>query len=446
MPATLALVPTEIIEQILIELDPLDVAAIAQTCRRYNDIVYHSPDSHLWRTLYLAQPFDDPRHALTQRLEPVPPESIDWMRSLQSIMRARTVLADPSRCRPGERATILRTLIGLIVGAAPAPSFSDVTLSENLIWLAAMLRDGVLLECAPDETPEEAQLRSRLSVHLGLTPGDAASATKVAARAFVYDMRNYRYDSAFGPYLPDGSGRVNWVHIHAVHRTVAAHLVDLAEGEPFVYPLIPLSMPYCQSIIPPGLDLKTETDWAGVEGLWHVAFSFIDHRELLQFNTHVGNEGAPLDTTMFQDPGFREVFRVLPMHFRIIGTDPDPERPHRPRLVFTGGVRDGQTLIGRVEMTPDDHVRWKWVSGEDGQAIWSCEGVQIGGIRSSFGILGSWTTVFHDPHDPVGAPSSSSRLFRTEFMRYAQARSGCTKYDLGLINNHGSPRFRFLLA
>ena len=32
----------------------------------------------------------------------------------------------------------------------------------------------------------------------------------------------------------------------------------------------------------------------------------------------------------------------------------------------------------------------------------SSEGVQVGSVRSKFGVLGSWTTVLHDRHDPVG--------------------------------------------
>jgi len=32
----------------------------------------------------------------------------------------------------------------------------------------------------------------------------------------------------------------------------------------------------------------------------------------------------------------------------------------------------------------------------------SSEGVQVGGLRSAFGVLGSWTTIFHDADDPVG--------------------------------------------
>jgi hypothetical protein len=37
------------------------------------------------------------------------------------------------------------------------------------------------------------------------------------------------------------------------------------------------------------------------------------------------------------------------------------------------------------------------------QLLCSSEGIQIGGVRSAFGVLGSWTTVFHERNDPVGA-------------------------------------------
>jgi hypothetical protein len=283
MPASIALLPPEIIEQVLLLLDPIEVAMFSQTCNRFYELIHHTRDNHLWRALYLAQPFDDPRHSVTPRLDRVPPECIDWKGSLQSIIRARTVLTDPSKCRPGERAALLRTLIKLLRGAAPTPSFGGTGLSENLVWLVAMLRDGVFLnEDAPGSTPGEVQMRAYLLTHLGITPNDATNANKAAALGFVYDMRNYRYDSSFGPYMTDGSGRINWVHLHAIHRTVAMHLVDLREGEPFVFPLIPVSMPYCQSVIPPGLDLNKERDWAGIEGLWHCTFSFIDHRDLLR--------------------------------------------------------------------------------------------------------------------------------------------------------------------
>lgn len=70
---------------------------------------------------------------------------------------------------------------------------------------------------------------------------------------------------------------------------------------------------------------------------------------------------GPLDTTLFRDPRFTETFRVIPVHLRVIGLGEDPERPNRSRLLFAGEVRDGQTMTGFVEVTPDGHLRWKWV-------------------------------------------------------------------------------------
>ncbi len=264
-PCALALIPSEVIERVLLLLDPLDVASFSQTSKQCYNLIYHSWDNHLWRELYLAQPFDDPRLARTSLLEPISVESINWMRSLQAIIRARTVLKDPSKCRRGEREITLRTLVAMLRGATPTPSISEKTLSKNLVWLVAMLRQGTLLnDGSISLSPMEDQLRAYLLVHLGLTPRDAISVTKAAARAFVYDMRNYCDEAWFGPYLPDGSGRINWVHVHAIHRVIAMHLVDLREGELFVFPLIPISMPYCQSVIPPRIDLDGLYDWAGL--------------------------------------------------------------------------------------------------------------------------------------------------------------------------------------
>jgi hypothetical protein len=55
------------------------------------------------------------------------------------------------------------------------------------------------------------------------------------------------------------------------------------------------------------------------------------------------------------------VFRVFPLRIRIIGTERDPKHVTRPRLKFAGDVFDGQRVMGCVEMTPDEHLVWKWV-------------------------------------------------------------------------------------
>ena len=37
----------------------------------------------------------------------------------------------------------------------------------------------------------------------------------------------------------------------------------------------------------------------------------------------------------------------------------------------------------------------------------SSEGIQIGSVRSFYGVLGAWTTVQHDRGDPVGERDAS---------------------------------------
>ena len=56
----------------------------------------------------------------------------------------------------------------------------------------------------------------------------------------------------------------------------------------------------------------------------------------------------------------------------------------------------------------------------------SSEGVQIGGVRSVYGVLGSWTTVHHEVHDPVGVYGVC--CLRAAIHGSAQVRFGCERY------------------
>ena len=57
-------IPVEIIEYILtllaVDGEPHAIAALAAACRLLYNMVYESPDSHLWREIFLTT-FDDPR-------------------------------------------------------------------------------------------------------------------------------------------------------------------------------------------------------------------------------------------------------------------------------------------------------------------------------------------------------------------------------------------------
>ncbi|KDQ50483.1 hypothetical protein JAAARDRAFT_141889 [Jaapia argillacea MUCL 33604] len=400
-------IPPELVEHILLECDPLDVSAFSQTSHYFNSLINHSPDSHLWRLLYL-QYFDDRRICVNQLGLPsyqTPSSLNDWKGALERRIRARTVLNDLTKCRKEERCEVLETMVEVIRNIKPVSSISSDDLSQSIVWATSTIRYSRILEHKLwPLSPRELQLRAVLHTHYGLTLQDSKRWRHVESRAFVYNMRNYKDENDFGPFLMDGSGRVNWVHVKAVHHVMSMHIEEVDRdgddngGEEFAYTIYQMSLAYCHSVLSPTVGTQEQSDWAGVAGRWIVSFAFCDHRELLSKIPH------PLDTSIFSDPDFVEVFRSLTVDLVITSISPS-SHPDRPTLHFSGTIMGtgDHVMVGSVQVTPDDCIRWHFVSGEQGNPIWSSEGVQIGGVRSPFGVLGSWTTVFHDEHDPVGA-------------------------------------------
>ncbi|KAJ3714166.1 hypothetical protein C8R42DRAFT_726657 [Lentinula raphanica] len=424
MSITLDALPIEILEEILIVSDPIEVGMVSCCSRFFYNLVYNSSGNssqHLWRALYLAQPFDDPTICVSQTGRPRIGE-FDWKSELQAIIRARTVLCDVSICKPLERIQVLRTLLHMVCWVPPLRSYNDIigNTSQNLLWVAAVTRGGIFLDSDkiglssddPVLAEEEAQLRARLHTIIGITPADNKPASRLAARAYIYNMRHYNWANEFGPFLPtstegNGTGRVNWVHIKHIHHSITMHMLELADDTAFEVVIYPLSFPFTQIIIPEGMDLDQEEDWAGSmeSGLcrsvsWIIHFCYTAHVVLQDPET------GGLRVSLLADPIFQEMFRSMTVRLQVTNVKEDPNHPGRPRIYFLGAVEqspDGSpTINGYVCMTDDEQIRWHFVSGEQGQAIWSSEGIQVGGIRSSYGVLGSWTTIFHDEDDPVG--------------------------------------------
>jgi len=108
------------------------------------------------------------------------------------------------------------------------------------------------------------------------------------------------------------------------------------------------------------------------------------------------------DTTLFEQADFYEALRIIDIHFNIKSVIPNPDHPLRPTLKFEGDIYGLHRMVGEVSMTKEQTVRWNFNSGEVGNLIWSSEGVQIGNVQSGYGVLGTWTTVFHEEGDPFG--------------------------------------------
>ena len=284
--------PTEIIEEILLQCDPIEVAKAAQTCSAFRTLIYASQDSKLWRDLYLAEPFDDLRKCVSQHGHRSPAQ-VDWKRNLQRIVRARKIVADLSLLKPGELEEVLQTLLTMILYHPPSsswpPSNTDAVsvTSLNLRWISDILQQHGFIDQVEETmmtslTFAERQILSRLHCYYGLTEKDMEQQARVKSRVFVYTMRNYRPENDYGPLFCNGA--VNWEHMQALHHVVSMNLVDSMREAGLEFSTFPMSLPLTQIVIPVRPDLeegKESLDWVGLEGSWVISFCFCDHRDLI---------------------------------------------------------------------------------------------------------------------------------------------------------------------
>ncbi|KAG7088013.1 hypothetical protein E1B28_012050 [Marasmius oreades] len=337
----ISILPPETLEQLFLLLDPLDVSSVSRTSRYFNALIYHSPDHHLWRNLYLSQPLDDPTlcySPLGHRSTPT--SSFDWKKELQDVIFARTIVENgPRKWGREDRKRALRTLLKLVAFVPPLESYKEDMdsdkMSANLMWVAAECRKGALVD--PDapgvgsaglggkEDDEELQLRAKLHTYLGLTPNDWMESAQRQSRMFVYRMGNYHWGNEFGPFREERLGvdsgsvdargigdgnttlRVNWIHVRHIHQTISMALFEgipeearenIRQLDVFIYQL---SFPHTQLILPrQEAEDGIGRDWAGVEGKWEISFCFCDHGDLIRFNHAVRHFYlVPLDCSRF---------------------------------------------------------------------------------------------------------------------------------------------------
>lgn len=48
---------------------------------------------------------------------------------------------------------------------------------------------------------------------------------------------------------------------------------------------------------------------------------------------------------------------------RVLSTEPDPDHPTRPKINFAGSIDNHATMVGWLKVTPDNQIRWHFVSG-----------------------------------------------------------------------------------
>jgi hypothetical protein len=143
---------------------------------------------------------------------------------------------------------------------------------------------------------------------------------------------------------------------------------------------------------------KQWDDWAGVQGVWLRAISFMDYRDLqeynvghlphifdpyydllltpiivyIQFNGTLSDNSLP--TSIFEGNHFAEAFRLIRAHFIVTSVEArgPPKYPHRPTIHFVGETTIPSHPLdnhiyritkGTVRMTDSGNIKWSFVRG-----------------------------------------------------------------------------------
>ncbi|KAF2721603.1 hypothetical protein K431DRAFT_246856 [Polychaeton citri CBS 116435] len=272
--------------------------------------------------------------------------------------------------------------------------------------------------------------------------------TNIWARAKVYDLREYTDNTMWGPFMNDLSCNVDWEKMEAVMIVLGFNLRKFHERSDRRFDLVwahPFLGATPNSYIPPPLvagptkDLDAdvikidetsksldEQDPYGVSGTWMRVVCFLDYNDLYAFNfasiVPEGEARPAIDT--------EEAIRLIKIKLQVTkicppgssGEDEDDDeddgwdwsnfRGERlPVVHFRGTSRSlhaswdpnaNSRIRGTVRQTPEGEVRWTTFSIFHGEERWRSEGIQVGGLRSGRGVLGSWFDRDYDAHGPAG--------------------------------------------
>jgi hypothetical protein len=274
--ATVFPIPDEITEHTLTLLHPLDIANFSQTCHSAYTLVYGAPDQYLWRQLFLAYPFDDPRNTLNHQITST---TYNWKSALQLRVQAELIALNLVR-RLDERQFVLETIISVIGDALPASEHKE---SDSIKWVTRILHNSRILAAHVTlPSPMDNQLISRIRTYLALSFDKADNGRGIAdfdalrtkSRCLVYNIHNYRRDNNYGPFL--GRGQINWVQAEAIVNVIQTNLMEINDVWMDTRPPVGLEATRAYSVT--GAAKRSSADWACVEGTWRRYVCFLDYR------------------------------------------------------------------------------------------------------------------------------------------------------------------------
>lgn len=304
--------------------------------------------------------------------------------------------------------------------------FTSQTSVDAILCSSSLFSRAGTGKQVPASTEALRQLSAKLHCYYGVPVdpvGRRSFSTHPYARSYVYDLRNYTDKTEWGPFRDDGSMRVDWEMVEAIMIVLGYNARVFGErtggrftpgvwNEPFSgIGRSGLSVS-CLSTLPNEPDIPLELkDPYSISGAWMRIVCFLDYNDLYDFN--FASERIPGD----QPRGpltIGEEIRVIVMKLKITKLEAPGQFDNQalPIAHFTGTSRSldaswdpnaNSRIRGTVMLTPEGEVRWTSISIlYGGEERWRSEGIQIGGLRSKRGVIGTWFDKDYDPHGPAG--------------------------------------------
>ncbi|KAI1426835.1 hypothetical protein F5Y12DRAFT_793566 [Xylaria sp. FL1777] len=437
--------PPEIVYHILGYVDPQDLAWIPRTCKS----LYHavSANTTLFKQVYLNH-LDAPSGG-----------PVDWERSLKGLVKLRhlcnrsgvdnkkdeldfvhqtvtTLLrhASTNGARPGSGARVPQSRnADILIDLFSAESNQEAFLCRSFIYERARAefhsRDIRYWHGPPKpEHQKSAHLHCLYGVPLLYAYPSTHRQTRhnlmhPFACSKVYDLRQYTEKNKWGPFLDDGTMRIDWEKVEAVMIVLGANMTNLGISslrmcETFC--VVPFAGTWPNSWkshlpAPPSpddeLDDKERLDPYGITGVWLRVVCFLDYTDFFAYN--FGAEAQPPPHVPRQAISVGQATRLILMRIFVTAIEkPGPEDGQELPVVHFKGVSRSldqsfdenadSDLRGTVRLTPEGEVCWTTFSIFGGVERWRSESVQVGGVRSSKGVLGHWFDKDFDPRGPAG--------------------------------------------
>ncbi|RMY57023.1 hypothetical protein D0865_03337 [Hortaea werneckii] len=478
----------ELLHCIFCEIEPVDLSALSRTCRDLNS--YIKGNRLLHKDLYTRR-YDEPKADY---------DELDWESEIHDLGKLEKILE--SRADRDLKADHLG-FVGKRIERLIENATTDQEASMNLRMLSDLFKNRNNIDaflCASSlferagttnqyaaPTADLQQLSAKLHClfgvpvdpipprssfslqrpNLSLSPSAKTRmqtrrlATHTYARAKVYDLRQYTNGTLWGPFVDDGSQRVDWEKVEAIMIVLGFNLnkfSDRSDGRwPKVWdrPFIGATPHSYRCVEPPkpaipkedsaepeneeiskirelALSLSAQDPY-GVTGTWMRVVCFLDYNDLYAFNFSTRIPAEELRDPIDTEEGIIDLAESIKLQVTKIepagsvsedddedwvsatGTDgQQPSFPVSERLPvvhFRGRSRSlhaswdpnaNSAIRGTVQQTPAGDIRWTTFSIFHGEERWRSEGIQVGGLRSARGILGNWFDRDYDVHGPAG--------------------------------------------